>query len=229
MSPAPPRRPPEDAKPPIDKVKRDDEKAPEQIKNKEFEKVKADKEQPEKLKPEKEQIEKVKADKEQPEKLKPEKEHKAEGKEFEKASKEFEKVKSDKEFEKVKADKEQPEKLKPEKEHKGEVKEFKELEKIKSDKEFEKVKSDKELVREKQFPEKLDKEIAEGRPGDEVINPAAALDPAALLAHADSLEQAGRQLRHFIERSMRPDLSTGALQNEADLTDDEPAPEPDDG
>jgi hypothetical protein len=184
MSPTPPRRPPEDAEPPIDKVKRDDEKAPEQFKNKEFEKVKADKEQPEK----------VKADKEQPEKFKPEKE--------------------------------QPEKLKPEKEHKGEVKEFKELEKIKSDKEFEKVKSDKEAVREKQFLEKTDKEVAEGGPIDEVINPAAALDPAALLAHADSLEQAGRQLRHFIERSMRPDLSTGALQNEADLTD-EPAPEPD--
>jgi hypothetical protein len=238
MSPAPPRRPPEDAKPPVDKVKRDDEKAPEQFKNKEFEKVKADKEQPEKLKPEKEQFEKVKAEKEQPEKLKPEKEQpeklkpekefKAEGKEFEKAGKELEKVKSDKEFEKVKNDKEQPEKLKPEKEHKGEVKEFKELEKIKSDKEFEKLKSDKELVREKQFLEKTDKEVAEGGPIDEVINPAAALDPAALLAHADSLEQAGRQLRHFIERSMRPDLSTGALQNEADLTD-EPAPEQDDG
>ena len=165
---------PEEAKPPIDKVKRDDEKAPEQFKSKEFEKVKADKEHPEK----------------------------------------------------VKADKEQPEKLKPEKEHqKGE---FKEIEKIKSDKEFEKFKSDKELVREKQFPDKLDKEIAEGRPGEEVVDPAVALDPAALLAHADNLEQAGRQLRHFIERSMRPDLSTGALQNEADLAG-EPGQEEGDG
>jgi hypothetical protein len=183
----------------------------------------------EKLKPEKEQIEKVKADKEHPEKLKPEKEHKLE-------FKEIEKVKSDKEHpEKIKADKE-GEKLKFEKEHKLEAKEIEKVksdkehpEKIKADKEGEKLKFEKEHkaeakieVREKQFPDKLDKEVAEGTvPGGEVVNPALGLDPSTLLAHADSLEHTGRQLRHFIERSLRPDLSTGALNNEEDLREEE--------
>jgi hypothetical protein len=210
MSPAPPR-PPSDDDPNIDKIKRDDEKPIEKFKpekevkfeGKEIEKIKADKEQPEKFKPEKEklehkEIEKVKADKEHPEKIKPEKEAKLEHKEIEK----------------IKADKEQPEKLKREKE-KLEGKEFKAEAKIE--------------VREKQIPEKLDKEVAEGfRPGEEVVDPAARVDLAALHAQASALEQGSRQLRHFIERSMRPDLSEGALRNEADLADDA-APEEGDG
>ena len=198
MSAEPPPRP-ETSQPPIDKVKSDDEKGPEEsarIKGKEFEKHKSDKEHPEKVKSDKEA---------NPEKFKADKEGKLEGKEIDK-------IKSDKEFEKVKPDKEQIEKFKPDKEAKIEV-------------------------REKQFPDKLDKEIPEnkldkesfeGGTVPEVVNPAAALDPAALLAHADRLEETGRQLRHFIERSMRPDLSTGALQNEQDLQD-EPSPEQDDG
>jgi hypothetical protein len=169
-----------------------------------IDKIKRDDEKPlEKFKPEKEaklevkevkeHPEKVKSDKEHPEKIKPEKEAKLETKEIEK----------------VKSDKEHPEKIKPEKE-KHDGKEFKAEAKIE--------------VREKQVPEKLDKEVAEGfDPGEAVVDPAAGLDLAALHAHASALEQSSRQLRHFIERSMRPDLSQGALRNEADLRDDAPA------
>ena len=203
MSPQPPRQPPED--PGAAKPKDDDE-----LKRKDgVEKIKPDKEQPEKLKAEKEkvegkEIEKVKADKEHPEK-----------------------VKADKEVpEKFKPDKEQIEKIKPEKEHKLEAKE---IEKIKRDDEkpIEKIKPEKEHKLEvkeiekpveKQVPEKLDKEIAEGGlPGGEVVN------PAELLAHADNLEETARQLRHFIQRSARPDLSQGALRNEEDLQEDDDA------
>jgi hypothetical protein len=209
MTPAPPRRPSDDD-PNIDKIKRDDEKPLEKFKPeketkleaKEIEKVKRDDEKPlEKFKPEKEakleakEIEKVKSDKEHPEKIKPEKEHKLEVKEIEK----------------VKSDKEHPEKIKREKE-KHDGKEFKAEAKIE--------------VREKQVPEKLDKEVAEVfDPGEAVVDPAAGLDIAALHAHASALEQSSRQLRHFIERSMRPDLSQGALRNEEDLADDAPAAE----
>jgi hypothetical protein len=210
MTPAPPK-PPSDDDPNIDKIKRDDEKPVEKFKaddEKPFEKFKADDEKPvEKFKADDEKpIEKFKADDEKPfEKLKPEKEHKLE-------VKEIEKFKADKEQpEKVKADKEQPEKIKREKE-KQDGKEFKAEAKIE--------------VREKQVPEKLDKEIAEvGDPIEQVVDPAVALDPATLLAHADSLMDSGRRLRHFIERSQRPDLSEGALRNEEDL---QPPPEPDD-
>ena len=45
------------------------------------------------------------------------------------------------------------------------------------------------------------------------------LDTSELLRHAKSLEESGRQLRHFIERSLRPDLSEGALANEDDRQD----------
>jgi hypothetical protein len=152
-----------------------------------------------------------------------EKEHKEHKDHIErKHFKEFEKLKPEKEFpEKFKEDKEQPDKLK-DKEFKGEVKEDKEF----KDKEVKEFKGESKEI-EKQIPEKGVKELVEsGQPGGGVVDPAG-LDPAALLAHADSLEETGRQLRHFIERSMRPDLSGGALQNEEDLTD-EPAPGKDD-
>jgi hypothetical protein len=144
------------------------------------------------------EIDKVKSDKEFEAKVKSDKEFETKVK----SDKEFEKAKSDKEFEKVKRDDEKlPEKVKPEKEHKLEAKEF------------EKVKDDKEQF-EKTFPEKQSETEAslQGR--------AAGLDAAALLAHADSLMETGRQLRHFIERSLRPDLSTGALRNEEDQQDE---------
>ncbi len=221
MSPAPPRRPGSDD---------DVEKQSEQIsKEVEFDKVKSDNEGETKLKSDKEletkpkaekEFEKVKREKEakEIEKIKPEKEQKFEGKEIEKikADKEFEKAKPEKEFEKVKADKEF-EKAKADKE----------LDKLKSEKEqkleskdAEKLKDDKEQI-EKVFPEK------QGEAEASVQGAAAGLDAAALLAHADSLMETGRQLRHFIERSMRPDLSTGALQNEEDQQK-KPDPEQDD-
>jgi hypothetical protein len=37
-----------------------------------------------------------------------------------------------------------------------------------------------------------------------------------LAQHADALEQAAQQLRHFIEEGERPDLSRGALKDEPD-------------
>jgi hypothetical protein len=43
-----------------------------------------------------------------------------------------------------------------------------------------------------------------------------ALDRDMLLRHAEALESMGRELRHFIERSDRPDLSRGALRDEPD-------------
>jgi hypothetical protein len=201
MTPAPPK-PPSDDDPSIDKVKRDDEKPIDKVKRddeKPIEKFKADDEKP---------IEKFKADDEKPiEKFKPEKEHKLE-------VKEIEKVKSDKEHpEKVKSDKEHPEKVKSDKEHPEKVKREKEKQDGKEFKAEAKIE-----IREKQVPEKRDKEVAEVvDPAAQVFDPAVGLDPATLLAHADSLMESGRRLRHFIESSQRPDLSEGALRNEEDL------------
>jgi hypothetical protein len=164
--------------------------------DKQIEKVKADKEAPEKIKPEKEV----------PEKIKPEKEAKLEKREKEKREKEKREKESKIEV-----------KEKIEKREKLEIKEAKlEIEKIKP--EFEKLEKIEDP--EKPIIETPGKQIAEGAgiPGGETINPA--FDAETLMAHADSLEQSGRALRHFIERSLRPDLSTGALRNEPDQPDD---------
>ena len=127
------------------------------------------------------------------------------------------KAKSEKEQpEKVKSDKEQPEKLKPEKEKL----EHKEIEKVKPEKEGKlEVKEIEKVKRDDEKPlEKLDKEVVEGGlPGAAAVNPAQGLDTAELLRHADSLEESGLRLRHFIEQSLRPDLGEGALRNEDDL------------
>ena len=42
----------------------------------------------------------------------------------------------------------------------------------------------------------------------------------SLLRHAEALEKMGRDLRHFIEQSERPDLTHGALDNEPDQQDE---------
>lgn len=180
-----------------------------------IEKIKADKEVPEKLKREKEV----------PEKIKPEKEAKLE--KFEKEGK----------FEKEKREKE-----KLEKEGKLEIKEGKEFDKQPEKQNIEK--QPEKQINEKQFvPEKVvvekppeienlvdTKLIANENPlslGQEAINPVIpgnlALDLDTLMQHADSLEQSGRALRHFIQRSQRPDLSTGALANEEDRQEEEDA------
>lgn len=149
-------------------------------------------------------IEKVKADNEKP---------------FEKA-----KFEQEKQFEKVKSDHEKlPEKLKPEVEKlpKGEI------EKIKPDKEKFETKEHKiekqEIKEHKQEKfeikeNKLDIEKPpvpeKGIPEDQP--PSQPIDRETLIRHAETLESMGRELKHFIEQSERPDLSRGALRNEPD-------------
>ncbi len=185
-----PRQDEQRERPPIDKIKADNEKIPEKAK---FEQ--------EKFKPEGEkfgkgEIEKIKADNE---------------KNFEKAKFEQEKM-----FEKVKSDQEKlPEKLKPEAEKlpKGEI------EKVKPDKEKAELKEHKLEVKEQKLDfEKLsvpEKGIKEGEQLPSGPGPLP-IDRETLVRHAEALESMGRELRHFIEQSERPDLTRGALRNEPD-------------
>lgn len=103
------------------------------------------------------------------------------------------------------------------KEHKIEKFEHKELkiEKLEH-KEF-KVEA-KELKPEKEKQEiKEHKPELEKPPASEGFVPQGSLgDPVQLLHHAEALEEQARQIRHFIEQSERPDLSRGALRDEAD-------------
>jgi 6-pyruvoyl-tetrahydropterin synthase len=184
---------------------------------KEIEKFKSDKEHPEKVKLEKEHPEKVKLEKDhkeikdKPEKEKGEKETKLEIKETKFEHKEAKEKEAKVEIKETKLEHKEVKEGKPEKE-KHDGKEFKAEAKIE-------IKEHKVEVKEFEKPvvEKGDKEIAESGPGQGGGDPALGLDPGALLAHADNLVQAGQQLRHFIETSMRPDLSGGALNNEDDL------------
>jgi hypothetical protein len=201
-----PAEPEPQAAKPIEKVKRDDEKLPEKLKDERLEKneklEKDAKEKPEKaLKDEKlEKNEKLEKDaKDKPEKeLKPEK--------LEKGEKEF---KGDKlERKEFKEDK-------PEKFERKELKEDKlEGKDIKSEKpENEKLKPELE----KPEPEKAkpEREKPPGTEGGRIPDPTTLpVDREGLLQHAEALEQAARRLRHFIEQGERPDLSQGALQNE---------------
>ena len=151
--------------------------------------------------------------------------------------------KFNKEIEKVKADNEKPVKEKFEKIEKHEFKENKfEIKEVKGDKEKDKDKDKEKEVKEhfkgenkfeikeikiekieqredlKQIEQKFVKEGKEnegpGLPDDRVTSPV--LDRQTLLRHADALESMGRELRHFIEQSDRPDLSRGALRDEPD-------------
>ncbi|HEU0316143.1 MAG TPA: hypothetical protein VFR49_02370, partial [Solirubrobacteraceae bacterium] len=149
------------------------------------------------------------------EKIKPEKEHKLEIKEIKETKLE------------VKEKIEKPEKEKHDgKEFKAELEKHPKLEKEKHDAKEIKVELEKhpkvefeKLPKEAEKPivEKGGKEVAEGDPATHGGDPAAGLDTATLLAHADALVASGQQLRHFIEQSQRPDLTGGALTNEADL------------
>jgi hypothetical protein len=154
----------------------------------------ADKPQPkqiEKIKADNEKpIEKIKADNEKLKDIKNEKEFKPE--KFEKSEKheknEFKELKNEK-FEKNEL-----------KEHKNEKLERKEIKEIKWEK----------LEIKERKPE-LEKQQVEGP-----VDPTGGIDPAILSQHADALEEAARQLRHFIEQGERPDLSRGALKDEPD-------------
>ncbi len=194
MSPQPPKPPPDDE---VIKEKSDAEKSFEAPKP-QVVKVKADKEfVPEKVKPEKEKIEvkeievdKFKDDNEKLlEKLKPEKEAKLEAKEIEKVKRDDEKP-----LEKFKRDDE-----------KGKV-EAKEIEGPLGG-----VAGTEEKFQQEGSWHGVTGGVSEGTPP--------VLDTSELLRHAKSLEESGRQLRHFIERSLRPDLSEGALANEDDRQD----------
>ena len=199
---------------------------------------------PEKLIKEKEFLKgegKEKLDKEEL-KVEGKEKHDKEGKE--KHDKEAGKEKHDKEkqekekHEKEKQDKDgKNEKLEKEKHDKEAGKEKHDKEKHdkegikdKHDKEGIKDKHDKErgkdFAKEKDKLEQLEKlpdipgkTVAEGPPG---FDPATAgIDADTLLAHAASLEETVRQLRHFIEQSQRPDLTEGALRDEPDQQDEE--------
>jgi hypothetical protein len=175
------------------------------------------------------QVEKVKSDEEKlPEKFK------IEGEKFQK---EIEKVKSDWEKYPVKEHKseklEKPEKEKVEqKEGKLEIKEKIEY-KAEGKPEIKEHKPEKEKLEIKEHkPEKLEFEKAakievekspvpekgmkEGEVPGPPEGPVSPLDRDTLIRHAEALENMGRQLRHFIEQSDRPDLSRGALHDEPD-------------
>jgi hypothetical protein len=138
------------------------------------------------------------------------------------SDKQIEKIKADnekfKEIEKIKADNEKLKHEKLEKELK--VEKFEKHEKYEKHelKEHKHEKLEKELK-----VEKLEKpEIKERKPEFEKqqienpVDPTQGIDPAVLSQQADALEEAARQLRHFIEQGERPDLSRGALKDEPD-------------
>jgi hypothetical protein len=146
------------------------------------------------------------------------------------------KLEAEKQIEKIKADNEKllkPDKEKLEhKEYKNEFKEYKnEHKELKPDKEklekehklekFEHKHEIKEIKNEKLEHKDLIK-IEIGETKDFEIDPGGpvSFDKSALAAQADALEEAARQLRHFIETGERPDLRGGALRNEPDEGDE---------
>lgn len=219
-------------------------------KNKDFEK-KLEKEQIEKIKPEKELKIEIK---EKPEKreikeykeLKLEKHEKIEFKERIKDFKEFEKKleKPGKEIVEgggfdpgtvFRAEKpeegaaaapkpeelKQIEKVKPEKEFPDKFQ--KEIEKIKPEKEFEKFHKEIEKIKpEKEFPDKFQQ-----KPEFEKLSIETKIDPSTRLFKGvgnpedriAELEDIVERLTHFIGVDLRPDLTTGALKGEPDVSD----------
>jgi hypothetical protein len=134
-------------------------------------------------------------------------------------------LKTQKEIEKVKPEKEFPDKIQ------------KEIEKIKPEKEFEKYK-EKELEKfkpEKEFPDKLQKELEKIKPEKEFEKGIVEtqLDPTTRFFKGTGsaedrlgeLEDAVTKLSHFIGVDLRPDLTTGALKGEADVSGGEAKPD----
>lgn len=129
-------------------------------------------------------------------------------------------LKAPKEIEKIKPEKEFPDKIQ------------KEIEKIKPEKEFEKYK-EKEFEKikpEKEFPDKFQKELEKIKPEKEFEKAIAEgpEDPTTrgpLFKRSGSaedrlaeLEDTVEKLTHFIGVDLRPDLTTGALKGEPDVS-----------
>ena len=109
--------------------------------------------------------------------------------------------------------------LKDEKELKNEAKELKnEAKELKDEKEGKlEFKDNKDEG--KEFPEKGPQFEGPIPDQDAVVLP---VSRSGLRQQAEALEEAARQLRHFIEQSERPDLRRGALSNEDDQGESPP-------
>ena len=127
-------------------------------------------------------------------------------------------LKAQKEIEKIKPEKEFPDKI------------HKEIEKIKPEKEFEKFKEIEKIKPEKEFPDKLQKELEKIKPEKEfekglVETPEDPTKRGELFKRSGTpeerlaeLEDAVTKLTHFIGVDLRPDLTTGALKGEEDVS-----------
>ncbi|HET8783024.1 MAG TPA: hypothetical protein VFM63_11445 [Pyrinomonadaceae bacterium] len=119
------------------------------------------------------------------------------------------------------------EKIKPEKEFPDKIQ--KEIEKIKPEKEFEKFQKELEKIKpEKEYPEKF-----QVKPEFEKLSIETKLDPGTRLFKGSGtpedrlreLEDAVEKLTHFIGVDLRPDLTTGALKGEPDVSGGEAKPD----
>jgi hypothetical protein len=119
------------------------------------------------------------------------------------------------------------EKIKPEKEFPDKTQ--KEIEKIKPEKEFEKFKEIEKIKPEKEFPDKYQKELEKFKPEKEIPDKGLVEgpeDPTKQLFKGTgsaedrlgALEDAVTKLTHFIGVDLRPDLTTGALKGEPDVS-----------
>jgi len=113
------------------------------------------------------------------------------------------------------------EKIKPEKEFPDKFQ--KEIEKVKPEKEFEKFHKEIEKIKpEKEFPDKF-----HHKPEFEKLSVETKLDPGTRLFKGvgnpedriAELEDIVEKLTHFIGVDLRPDLTTGALKGEPDVSD----------
>lgn len=119
------------------------------------------------------------------------------------------------------------EKIKPEKEFPDKFQ--KEIEKVKPEKEFEKFQKEIEKIKpEKEFPDKFQTKPEFEKPSAETR-----LDPGTKLFKGvgnpedriRELEDAVERLTHFIGVDLRPDLTTGALKGEPDVAGGEAKPD----
>jgi hypothetical protein len=119
-----------------------------------------------------------------------------------------------KEIEKIKAEKEFPDKIQKELEKIKPEKEFKEIEKIKPEKEFpDKIQKELEKIKpEKEFEKALVEGVEDPTRGEVFKRTGTPED------RLNELEDAVTKLSHFIGVDLRPDLTTGALKGEPDVT-----------